>query len=326
MSDRLQASQCDYLMCNSAGTFLHQDTAPYWAHPILKELDDVFFVTDNTGLCHLHYSPECQFDTVHGSWDAPAVNIHILDRLPPAYHQLVKSHLADIVKTRQKQKFLIHIPGLGEQAGLWLQCQISILGCQQVKRCCDMPSQSCLLWVVRDITDMKQAEILLHQAAMTDVLTGIGNRRNFDKMITQRMSEAHHRDENLILAILDLDYFKQVNDQFGHIVGDELLQKIAGSCQDFIDLKGEVFRLGGEEFAILLPNITESDADDYLNQLRTHIAQQFYVIGDIESISCTVSIGFTEFSGAPVVTSSLLVAADQALYRAKAAGRNCCCS
>lgn len=326
MSDRLQASQCDYLMCNSAGTFLHQDTIPYWAHPILKELDDVFFVTDNTGLCHLHYSSDCQVATPHGSWSAPAVNSYILDRLPPAYHDLVQSHLADIVETRQKQKFLIHIPGHGMQTGLWLQCQISILGCQQVKRCCDMPSQSCLLWVIRDITEMKQAEILLHQAAMTDVLTGIGNRRNFDKMITQRMSEAHHRDQNLILAILDIDYFKQVNDQFGHIIGDELLQKIAQTCQDFTAQKGEVFRLGGEEFALLLSNISPSDANIYLNQLRDYIAGQSYQVGDVEAIACTVSIGFTEFSGTPVVTSSLLVTADQALYRAKAAGRNCCCS
>nr|WP_041297215.1 GGDEF domain-containing protein [Janthinobacterium sp. Marseille] len=169
-----------------------------------------------------------------------------------------------------------------------------------------------------------------------DSLTGLLNRKTFDekfaRMVNAKPSESvarddegreerrHHADvKSQWLAVIDIDHFKRVNDQFGHLYGDEVLILVANVLRTSFRAQDRVFRFGGEEFVVLLRSATLADAQMVFERFRTSIEQHsFPQIGQI-----TVSIGFASISQeTPVV---ILGHADQALYYAKDHGRNQVC-
>lgn len=178
------------------------------------------------------------------------------------------------------------------------------------------------LVVWRDITDIKNAQMTLEKLATTDDLTMAYNRRFFLKLAEAQVNRSQRGGHPLSLALIDLDHFKLVNDNFGHLVGDDALAAFAGlvrnSVRDF-DIFG---RLGGEEFALLMPDTDCEDALHVLDRLRQTLFRNPPIIeGHI--ISLTFSAGLAESAGEGDVLVPLLRRADQALYAAKAAGRNC---
>ncbi len=160
--------------------------------------------------------------------------------------------------------------------------------------------------------------------ADTDGLTGVLNRRAF----VERMQSCHdlliEHGGNASICVVDADYFKRINDTRGHQVGDQALRRIAHLLGAGIDAEAAVGRMGGEEFALLLPRSAAPQALRHADQLRLRIAAD-HQRDDGLGFPMSVSIGVAEFDATQMPTcESWLVAADKALYRAKANGRNRC--
>lgn len=163
--------------------------------------------------------------------------------------------------------------------------------------------------------------ITIEQAALTDALTSVPNKRALDEHLQRasRLSDRHGEEYALILC--DLDHFKSVNDQHGHVVGDHLLRLTAESIGGAIRNSDSVYRFGGEEFAILLPHTGENEARDVADRIRLAVSSLRVDCGGAElavTISCGVARHLPE-EGA----SQWIARADEALYRAKDHGRNC---
>ncbi len=164
----------------------------------------------------------------------------------------------------------------------------------------------------------------LEQAALTDALTGLSNRRYFDDALDEYLAAFSRIDKPLGMVILDLDHFKSVNDTYGHTVGDEVLRAVAFCLKDFTRYHDVVARLGGEEFAILSPNIAQSQLFELAERIRKAIAQIVVHAGGA-SINVTVSAGLAIWDGKET-GEGLYSRADKQLYAAKRNGRNQVCA
>ena len=174
--------------------------------------------------------------------------------------------------------------------------------------------------------DLEMANRRLQEESTTDALTQVRNRRYFDQKFYTLYQEAFRQRTPLTLMLIDIDHFKNFNDQFGHQTGDIVLQRVAREIQSEIKRPlDSVYRYGGEEFAVLLPATAEEGAVTVAEQLRKRIENlQVDTHGELHSI--TISIGV--HSNTPDQREDLdtfYQAADSALYRAKQQGRNCTC-
>jgi diguanylate cyclase len=155
--------------------------------------------------------------------------------------------------------------------------------------------------------------------ARTDGLTGLANRRAFDQRIDERFARWTNFQTSFCLALIDIDFFKKINDVHGHPAGDRVLQEVAMQLRAFTGEGTEVARYGGEEFAILIDDSLESAAQA-VDQLRASIAAKAIVV-EGKSIPVTISAGVSLILAEERV-GNLVRRADEALYAAKAAGRN----
>lgn len=182
-----------------------------------------------------------------------------------------------------------------------------------------------LLGMSTDITEQKRLEDELRRLATIDDLTRLSNRRHFLEQAENTLSRSRRYNEPLTLLMCDIDFFKHINDTFGHAIGDQALCKVAdiirGSLRE-TDLAG---RLGGEEFAILLMQSAPEDAREVAERLRLAIEQTPILLEDGHRIPLTISIGIAAPAYPMETLATLLQHADQALYAAKRAGRNRVC-
>jgi len=178
------------------------------------------------------------------------------------------------------------------------------------------------LRIVEDITERKRLEAELRELATTDMLTGLPNRRAF----IARLEAEHARmkrfaGQQAAVLILDLDYFKSVNDTHGHPGGDAVLRRVAEVIRDEIRQVDMCSRLGGEEFAVLLTGATLASAREFAERLRRAIAA-LTVMHEGRAITVTASIGVTALQASADNADAALLYADRALYRAKDVGRD----
>lgn len=158
------------------------------------------------------------------------------------------------------------------------------------------------------------------QMAVTDELTQLYNRRYFYQLVEQAFEYAREYDEPLSVTIFDIDYFKELNDRYGHFVGDEVLRSFAERLREISPLGSIVARFGGEEFICLMPNTDADQAGTIAEQMRDQIAStQFETAAGL--ISVTMSIGVSMMRPTDNL-DTFLQRADEALYRAKEGGRN----
>lgn len=178
--------------------------------------------------------------------------------------------------------------------------------------------------IISDITLILSRKHLynnIQKISFSDILTGLANRRLFDYVLDREMKKAARSARPLSLLMLDIDYFKNINDTFGHQVGDAIIEQVGAllkeNCRN-IDLAA---RYGGEEFAIILPETERDDALALAERMREKIASNHFQIAQ-HLINITVSIGVTTLSSPVSNPEALILAADRALYQAKQAGRN----
>jgi diguanylate cyclase (GGDEF)-like protein/PAS domain S-box-containing protein len=178
----------------------------------------------------------------------------------------------------------------------------------------------------RDITDRKSDMERMQRMAMTDALTGIGNRRQFFSAAATEFERARRHGHDLSLVLADIDGLKQINDSLGHAVGDLVLQLVGKACADVGRDADEAGRLGGDEFGILLPHSDAAAAFDVGERLRLRVEQQS-ARGELpDGLAPTVSVGLGTAGPDDRDYLGMCKRADHALYRAKQAGRNQTCS
>ncbi len=172
---------------------------------------------------------------------------------------------------------------------------------------------------ILDITERKRLQEELQRQATTDVLTGVYNRRHFVELAQKELQRASRTNRPLCLAILDIDHFKQVNDTYGHVAGDQLLMNFAEICQ--ANIRGlDIFaRIGGDEFVLLMAETNLTQASEVLERIRRKLEANSV---DFCSGSLSISAGGTILQSNQDSLEVLLERADQALYQAKKLGRN----
>ena len=154
-----------------------------------------------------------------------------------------------------------------------------------------------------------------------DTLTGAGSRLSYDEKLEQELARWKRYGDNFSYVILDIDHFKKINDKYGHSAGDKALKIVAKMMMSQIRKSDSIYRIGGEEFVLLLPNTTVDKAEPLVNKLRTAIANSSIHCKQ-ERVVLTLSAGLTEPRDDDVA-KSLYERADKALYQAKNSGRNC---
>lgn len=170
--------------------------------------------------------------------------------------------------------------------------------------------------------EMRIAQEKLAEMSIRDELTGMFNRRYFQEGLEREISGAQRYKHSLALCIIDLDHFKLVNDSYGHLCGDEILQEFGKLLSDSIRKYDVACRYGGEEFAVLLPDTSIDEATVLCDRFRERISKHDFTY-DRVTIRITASIGVAASSVEKVMTGQQLVElADKALYQAKHQGRN----
>ena len=176
-----------------------------------------------------------------------------------------------------------------------------------------------------DITERKNLELELERQAHIDYLTGINNRRHFMTLANNEHKRDKRHQHDLSLLMFDVDHFKAINDQYGHQAGDLVLQKLVIECREHLRTEDIFGRIGGEEFAVLLPETRIEAAIEIAERLRMITANTFQVLENGKSPHVTISVGVTSCSCIDDDIDLLLSQADKALYNAKNSGRDKVC-
>ncbi len=177
--------------------------------------------------------------------------------------------------------------------------------------------------LTREIEERKKAQSELERIVTLDPLTNLFNRRHFFELTRKELERSQRYHRPLSVIMLDIDHFKQVNDQFGHLVGDRVIVEVARRIQKALRSVDMACRYGGEEFAVLLPETTLMQAEMVASRLWKLVTRQPTVSGELV-LKITVSVGVATYqqSDETLTVDALLDRADKAMYAAKESGRN----
>ncbi|MBW4572772.1 MAG: diguanylate cyclase [Tolypothrix carrinoi HA7290-LM1] len=171
--------------------------------------------------------------------------------------------------------------------------------------------------------DLIQKNDVLSAIALADSLTQMNNRRALEWDLPRQIQKARNQDNPLSLIILDVDFFKKVNDTYGHLVGDRLLQLLSARLRNNLRFQDTAFRYGGEEFVIILANTTGEEALLVARRLNRIVSQEPFTINNQVTINVTISLGTASLRDEDDANGiSMLDRADKYLLQAKATGRN----
>ena len=176
--------------------------------------------------------------------------------------------------------------------------------------------------IEKDITDRKMAEEILHHDSIHDELTGIYNRRYLLRQLSSTIGTSKRYGHPLSFCICDLDYFKRINDEYGHVVGDHVLVGFANLLRSSLRIEDIPARYGGDEFCVIFPHILVESAKVSLERIRKSFETMQFTTKEGESFTVSASFGLAELKGRDLSEKELLEEADQALYKGKLLGRN----
>lgn len=171
--------------------------------------------------------------------------------------------------------------------------------------------------ILRDIAERKKTERILKQLATTDSLTLLANRRKFEETLAAEVERAKRYDTELSIALIDIDYFKEINDNFGHQTGDEVLIKFSATVSSAIRTTDMAARWGGEEFALLVPQTGEADVSSLAEKVRQAVEQHEFL--ENKQVTCSIGTATLQIDES---IHAFIERADKALYAAKNSGRN----
>lgn len=177
------------------------------------------------------------------------------------------------------------------------------------------------LWIYEDVTEARRASTRLLELAERDALTGLFNRRRFHEELGRMLADAERRGTGLGLLAFDLDGFKPINDSFGHQAGDEVLVQLAAELGRTVRRNETLFRIGGDEFALLVPDGDEQGLLELAHRLVDTVGALRFGFKGREA-RVTASVGIARFPVNAGDGGALVAAADEALYRSKSEGRN----
>lgn len=177
--------------------------------------------------------------------------------------------------------------------------------------------------ILLDITGRKQMETELVHLSNHDPLTGLYNRRMLEERLAKDIQRANRYKHSLSLFVVDIDHFKSVNDTYGHNAGDLILKGISRVIEGSIREIDYSSRYGGEEFVVVLPETSLTEAEELAERLCSTVEKKSFEIMDGSSLSVTISIGVSGFIDESKSSEDLINRADSALYAAKGFGRNC---
>ena len=177
--------------------------------------------------------------------------------------------------------------------------------------------------ILLDITVRKQMEAELVRLSNHDALTGLYNRRVLDERLAKDIQRANRYKHSLSLFMIDIDHFKSVNDSYGHATGDLIIKGVSRIIEGSIREIDYSSRYGGEEFVVVLPETSLTDAEELAERLCSTVEEKSFEIKDGSNLSVTISIGVSGFIEESKSSEHLINQADSALYEAKDFGRNC---
>ncbi|MBM7868176.1 diguanylate cyclase [Heliobacterium gestii] len=172
------------------------------------------------------------------------------------------------------------------------------------------------------IDSLKRREGILRAGSLRDPLTGLYNRRYFDQKMAEELARVDRYGSILTLIMLDIDHFKRINDNYGHLVGDKVLITMAGRLKLNVRATDTVCRFGGEEFAIIAAETDLKGAFALAEKMRETVANEPFFVADGKTLSVTSSFGISQCSRINETSQTLIDRADKALYEAKKCGRN----
>jgi diguanylate cyclase (GGDEF)-like protein/PAS domain S-box-containing protein len=251
----------------------------------------------------------------------------ITDHVHPDHVWNVQNVLASLTAGSERE-VLSYLCQCRDRSYVWIETGFSLVRDPVT----GMPAE--IVAVVRDVSERKQVEDRLAEAnrhlqmlASTDSLTGIANRRRFDLFLTEEWRRSMRTRCPIALLLIDIDWFKALNDFYGHQVGDECLRRVAGAVAQMARRPGDLAaRYGGEEFALVLGETDVASAKVIADLLAERIAALQVAHGGSTHGVVTVSIGLSSVIPSYHQTeAALLEAADRALYEAKGSGRNRVC-
>ena len=161
----------------------------------------------------------------------------------------------------------------------------------------------------------------LHSMATTDALTGLINRREFNRRISEEFSRSRRHNSPLSLALFDIDFFKKINDTYGHNAGDAILKELGQLIANSTRTSDIACRYGGEEFALILPETNQGEAYELLDRLRQIVEEKIFN-KQMKPIKATISVGVAQLDMSDKAPLDFCERADKALYKAKESGRN----
>lgn len=297
---------------------LEQSEAHY--RNLTEMMKDVVFIIDVESLRFVYISPSVQ--GFLGFDPDEVLEYSVLNLMPPKSRALLRTTLGKrLLAIERGEKgaddfFTTEIEVSTKQGvGIWVEVIVRYVANPQTGYL-EMHGSA------RDITERRAMQLKLHHQATIDELTGASNRRYFLECLGKEMQRAKRHDLALAYLMVDLDHFKRVNDTFGHAVGDQALRAMAQTCREILRTSDGLGRLGGEEFALYLVETDLQRALVVAERLRRAVEQIKLVTDTGEPVLLRVSIGVTEYRRDSDTLSSLMIRADQNLYRAKQSGRN----
>jgi diguanylate cyclase (GGDEF)-like protein/hemerythrin-like metal-binding protein/PAS domain S-box-containing protein len=289
---------------------LHQQMQ--FSDDIINNLPGIFYMLDSAGR-FIRVNP--QFLAVTGYSQAELDHMTALDMFTGADQLLIKQRMLEVF----------------EKGDSWAEADLLVKSGHRLPyyftgHLTSIDNQAYLVGLGTDIAERRALEQKLVHQARTDTLTGLSNRRHFIELADQELTRAKRYDKWLSILMLDLDEFKAINDAHGHQIGDKVLVKasqVLSATLRSIDIVG---RIGGEEFAIMLPETDGIQAAEVAERLRANIAGTSIQLNKGKSLSVTASIGIATGKTRNTTLDHVLSLADSAMYEAKRAGRNRVCS
>jgi diguanylate cyclase (GGDEF)-like protein/PAS domain S-box-containing protein len=278
---------------------------------IAENCSDLIAVIDREGT-FLYLSPSYQ--TLFGDDGIEMESGHLLQWVHEEDRELVANYLKQICAARNASSLLEFRVHTKSGRSLYLETK----GNPILDPCGDVQN---LVLVMRDVTERKQWEQTIFHLAYHDTLTDLPNRRLFVDRLRKEVYQAKRFQSQLAVMFLDVDRFKQINDSWGHEVGDVILAEIAKRIKQCLGSNDVVARLGGDEFTILLPHISgRHEVDQVAQKIRDRLEEPLEVNGRQHNLSC--SMGIAVFPSDGREADELLKRADMALYFVKERGRN----